>query len=322
MEHSVGKPFLTGTEFLSLPQKKRKWLIEPLIPVGGIVNLYGKPKTGKSFASFGMALAIANGLLDWNGFPVRTHGPVMTLQIDTPEGEMYDRILAVQSAGYDVSNLYFADMDIAPYPYNIMLPQHQTWLRNEVKRIQPWLVIIDTLREAHELNENDSTDMKKVINALVKICRPEGIPPAAVALISHSRKDSVYNAMGADQDMMDEGRGSSYVSGRMDTVLRFTGNPSKKKGHMHYKGRSKGADGKIPIVQDPDTGLVVVDGQHAKSEQIVMQVLREHGHDWSKHKMAKEIVTLGGAGSISTAERWIEKIKPLMDSSQTKSDAA
>ena len=132
MDSSSGKMVLSGDEYLALPQKKRKWLIEPLIPAAGIVNLYGKPKTGKSFASMGMGLAIANGEPEWNGFPVRTHGPVLTIQIDTPEGELYERMLNIREAGYDVSKMFLADMDIAPYPYNAILPQHQTWLRQQV----------------------------------------------------------------------------------------------------------------------------------------------------------------------------------------------
>lgn len=305
MDTPAGKLFLSGTDFLKEPQKQRKWLIEPLIPVSGIVNFYGKPKTGKSFATMGIGLALANGHTEWNGFPVRAQGKVMYLQIDTPEGEMYERIETIHKHGYDVNNVYFADLDIAPYPYNILTPQHQTWLANEIKRIDPLIVFIDTLREAHELNENDSTDMKRVINAIVKISRP-----AAVGLISHSRKDSVYNAMGAEQDIMDEGRGTSYVPGRMDTVIKFVGNPSKKVGHMIYKGRAKHADGKLPIVQDPDTGLVVVQEDHVKLEHAALKILGEHP-DWSNKRIAKMLKDSGDAKSQRTAERRLAELREL-----------
>ena len=135
-------------------------------------------------------------------------------------------------------------------------------------------MIIDTLREAHELNENDSTDMKRVISSLVKVCRSNVNHPAAIALISHSRKDSAFVAMGADQDIMDEARVSAYVAGRMDTIMRFSGNPYKTKGHMTYKGRARGADGKLPLVGEKDTGLLFTEGARAADEQLVMKAIQ------------------------------------------------
>jgi RecA-family ATPase len=285
LTNTTGRPFLSGEEFLALPQKQRKWLIKPLLPAGAIINLYGKPKTGKSFASLGMGLAIANGDQEWNGFSVQTTAPVMYLQIDTPEGEMWDRLTDVKKAGYDVSRIYLADLTIAPYPYNVLQPQHQNWLAQEVARLQPAIVFIDTLREAHEEDENDSKDMKKVINALVKICFP-----AAVGLISHSRKDSAFETAGAAADIMDAGRGSSYVSGRMDTVIRFTGRDGK--GHMEYKGRSKGANGKIPIYQDEDTGLVFIQEDAAAQQKAIQLTLRAHP-EWSVNKHATHLVETG-----------------------------
>jgi hypothetical protein len=310
VELQIGKNFLSGDDFLAVPQKKRQWLIEPLIPARGIVNLYGKPKTGKSFASLGMGIAISNGLEDWNGFAVKTKGNVMYLQIDTPEGEMFDRITKLKKANYDISKMYFADMDIAPYPYNVLLPQHATWLKQQVELLQPVLVFIDTLREAHELDENDSTAMKKVINQIVHICRP-----AAIGLISHSRKDTAYNQMGSESDIMDEGRGSSYVSGRMDTIMKFSGKRASAdkpfKGHMTYKGRSKGADGKIPVTQEDETGLIILNEDHAKQEQAVIKIIQQHP-EWTKHKMATQLVADGSFQSVKTATRWIEKLQATL----------
>lgn len=298
---SHGKPFLTAEEFLASPQKQRQWLIKPILPAGAIINLYGKPKTGKSFASMGMGLALANGDKDWNGFEVHQQGHVMYLQIDTPEGEMWDRLKDITDAGYSLGDgrIHIADLTIAPYPYNVLLPQHQAWLRHEVARIKPLIVFIDTLREAHEEDENSSKDMKKVINALVKICHP-----AAIGLISHSRKDSQFEAAGAESDIMDGGRGSSYVAGRMDTVIKFTGRNGK--GHMAYKGRSKGAEGRVPITQDPDTGLVFVDADYAKKELAVLTSLREHP-DWTDNKHAEALK--GIVGSKSTVQRWLKRLR-------------
>lgn len=313
MELVSGKMVLTGEEFLATPHKKREWLLKPLIPKKGIVNFYGKPKTGKSFAAFGVGLAIANGEPEWNGFPVETQANVLTLQIDTPEGELYERIESVKKGGYNLERMFFADMSIAPYPFNILIPQHSTWLQQQIEFSNAKLVIIDTLREAHEEDENDSKMMKKVINQLVKVAHAND---AAVLLISHSRKDSPQNQMGNASDLMDEGRGSSYVSGRMDTIVRFTGKGTPTKGHMEYRGRAKDAAGKIPIEQDPHTGLMWTRSEHAKLEAIVLIVLKTFP-EVSVNAQAREVAlraeSAGIPCSMSTATRWIRKAVSLID---------
>lgn len=300
---TTGKPFITGEQFLAEPQKQQKWLIRPLLPVGGIVNIFGKPKTGKSFASLGMGLAIANGDPSWNGFSVETHGRVAYLQIDTPGYEMHERLTNVKLAGYDVSNLFLADITIAPYPFNVFLPQHQAWLRQQLKELDPVLVFIDTLREAHDGDENDSKQMKQVINILVSIAHP-----VAIGLISHARKDFAKDALGAESDIMDAARGSGYVSGRMDTVIRFTGRD--KKGTMYYLGRSKGANGKMAFVQDEDTGLVFQNEREASLEAAVLQVVKEHKQDWSMSRMADWVSKATGQISPRRAQDWV---KPVLE---------
>lgn len=293
---SSGGMFLWGDDYIATEDDGEGWLVEPLIPASGLVNLYGKPKTAKSFAAIGMAVAISSDLPEWNGFPIRNHGPVMYFQIDTPRAEWKRRFRNVKAAGYDINQIAIIDMKIAPYPYNIITPQHKTWLKTQVDIIKPVFTVIDTIREVHEGNENDSTDMKKVVNSLVSIVRP-----SALAFVSHSRKDSAMNAAGAESDLMDEGRGSSYMSGRMDTVLKFT------KKTMEYKGRSV-EQTKVNIVQDADTGLVVLSDSSAKLEQLTLRMMREHP-DWTRHKLGVEIAAISKTISYKTAERLIDKLR-------------
>lgn len=295
MQEATGESFIWGDLYIQLVDDDEKWLIKPILPPSGLVNMYGKPKSGKSMAAIGMAIAISSGAPEWNGFEIHTHGPVAYLQIDTPRFEWKTRFRNLYDHGYDISKIAMLDLNTAPYPFNILLPQHQTWLRQQLEVIKPVFIVIDTLREAHEGDENDSTDMKKVVNALVKVCRP-----AAVAFISHSRKDSAMNQMGADSDLMDEGRGSSYMSGRMDTVMKFTDKT------MTIKGRSVPLT-KIPIVMNSATYLVELKDSEAKLEMAILKTLRDHP-DWSKNKLAQEVETMTGV-SYKTVGRRIDKMR-------------
>jgi hypothetical protein len=295
--------FVSGIDYINLPHTEN-WLVEPILPVAGLVNFYGKPKSRKTIAALGLAQAIASGAEEWNGFPIRSHGPVAYLQIDTPRGETQSRVRRLHDHGYDISNIFFADMNIAPYPFNILLPQHQSWLRLQLERIRPVLIVIDTVREAHDGDENNSTDMKRVINFLVSIARP-----AAILLISHSRKDNALSAL-SDGDLMDDARGSSYMSGRMDTIVKFT--TGKEKTHMTYKGRSV-EQTRLALTLDTGPLLLVKDGEQARLEQLVLQVIREMPSA-SRNAMAKEIEKrAAGAMSARTATRWIEKLSGLVD---------
>jgi hypothetical protein len=74
-------------------------------------------------------------------------------------------------------------------------------------------VFIDTLREAHTGDENDSTDMQAVIARLAA-----AVKPAAMILISHSRKSNPEHGA----DLINDNRGSNYVVGRMDAIIRFS----------------------------------------------------------------------------------------------------
>jgi RecA-family ATPase len=295
--------FVNGHQYIELPNEEN-WIAEPILPSGGLVNFYGKPKSGKTIAALGLAQAISVGAGEWNGFRLHRGGRVAYLQIDTPRGETQARVKRLIDHGYDLKNLFIADMNIAPYPYNVLLPQHQAWLRLQLEQLQPVLVVIDTIREAHDGDENDSTDMKRVINILVSIARP-----AAILLISHSRKDNAMSSMG-DGDLMDDARGSSYMSGRMDTIVKFSA--GKEKTHMTYKGRSV-EQTKLTLMLDKGPLLLRVDGEQARLEQLVHSVMREMPTA-SRNAMAKEIEKrANGSMSARTATRWIEKLSGLVE---------
>jgi RecA-family ATPase len=175
--------------------------------------LYGDPKVGKSYAALQLAEAISNGD-HWLGFGTNA-GKVVYLQFDTPRNVWQERVSDLQKkSGAFVTPFYMGDREsLDSWPFDILNPVHYIRLRDALQAISPALVIFDTLRESHSSDENDSTQMQEAVSALVACCQP-----AALCLISHARKPV------QDQDftLMGDNRGSSYVVGRMDAIVRFT----------------------------------------------------------------------------------------------------
>jgi len=213
-----------GKDYLDLPTEPDTWLVKPLIPAGGSIVLYGEAKVGKSYAALQLAQAIQDGG-DWLGFPICKTGPVVYVQLDTPRSLWIARLKDLKASGVTaVDKVIFADREtLNTMPFNILNPDHAHLLTATIAQWQPVAVVVDTLREAHPSDENDSTDMRNVTAALQAACFP-----AAMILITHERKPSQEGG----QSLISDVRGSNYVVGRMDAILRFT------KARLYYTGRS------------------------------------------------------------------------------------
>jgi RecA-family ATPase len=217
-----------------MPRPNHTWIVHNLLPASGLLNIYGPPKGGKSYAALQLAYAVAGVDEDWFGFDIEQHGPVLYLQLDTPrslwQARLFDDFLT--SAGLDGSRVHIADRDIAPFPFDILRADSGgRWLTDTCKTLAPVVVIIDTLRECSQANENDSGEMKNVINGLVAT-----IAPAACVLVSHSKKDNMTIPAAERDQLMHDNRGSSYVAGRMDGVIKIT----EKSFHFQSRTCEKG----------------------------------------------------------------------------------
>lgn len=234
--------FVRGEDFINLPRDPETWLIKPLVPTGGYVNLYGQPKKAKkSYLALGMAWAISSGQAEWLGFEVKHHGPVLYFQADTPHNLWVERIEDLSKGGYDFSNVWFASMATIPYPFNIV--EHEDILNEMVARVpeSPIMITYDTSASMHTLNENQQQDMTLFMHAIAKASGRQ-----AKLLITHSKKGGGEGAVETDKsedheaeggDLMRGNRGSGAIAGGMDTIMKVT-----PKGHLYYQGRAVGEE--------------------------------------------------------------------------------
>lgn len=68
-----------------------KWLIDDLLPVGGVVMLSAKPKMGKSFLAMQLALTVASGG-KFLGFQAEEKHEVLYIDLETSQRSMKNRI--------------------------------------------------------------------------------------------------------------------------------------------------------------------------------------------------------------------------------------
>jgi hypothetical protein len=256
--------FVNTAEYLELPRDHQAWIIEPLLSPGAIMNIYGQPKAGKSLAGLGLAEAVSNpDITHWFKFPVRTHGPVLWLEVDNSPYEWLEVIKrCVHGEGRDYDMVWQADRELAPYPFDLLdeetdfaaLLKDMIDEATEAIGMPPVLIVIDSIRTVHSGDEDKSQVMNNVLVKLQSVTYP-----MAMVIISHARKGGgiqITDAQpaagddGAEGDVMRGNRGSNAFAAQMQTVVRITTNRSRTCGYFTAEGRSIGQE-RFRIKQKP-----------------------------------------------------------------------
>lgn len=190
--------FIKVGDLIAEPDDAHPWVVDGLIPSGGLVLVAAKPKVGKSTLARAIALRVCRGE------PVlgRTtmQGPVLYLGLEDPRAAIkghFRRMGAVKSD------------DLAVFPGSV--PDHaQVWLGEMLTKRDPVLVIIDTMQ--FFLGVTDLNDYAQVVTALRSILAlVRGKSRAAVMVIHHAGK--------GDRQGFDAVLGSTGITGTVDTTV-------------------------------------------------------------------------------------------------------
>ena len=198
---------VTVEEYLAVPRRRLSWQIHGLIPRPSKINLIGAPKEGKTFLAFGAAACVASGR-DFLGHKTEP-GKVLYLQFDTglATWDEMQRKLVESGVNFPPGLLQIHPEDIKR-PLNVLLSDSRAYLKGIVKGSDPDLVVLDTLRKVHSADENDSTEMKVVGDALDEV-----FGDVALLLLHHARK---IPAEVLEPDPAQSGRGSSAIMADAD----------------------------------------------------------------------------------------------------------
>jgi AAA domain/CHC2 zinc finger len=185
-----GNLLVDAPEFLSTVSPDIDWLVDCLIQRGANGFICAPPKVGKSWLAVDLVLSLALGL-PWAGFDVRR--PVRTALItreDNPALTRWrmDRLLAGKNrTTADLEGrLYVNSREQSP-AFRLDESELFASMIAELKAVQPEFVILDVFNILHGADENDNTEMRRILEELNRLQCEVG---CAIGAVHHFNKNA------------------------------------------------------------------------------------------------------------------------------------
>lgn len=194
--------FISGKEFLGMEFEEQKWLVDNFILSSGMSVLSGIEGSYKSWLSLYLAQCVSEGKPFFDKWET-ARGNVLIIDKENTKATLHERMRL---------------LGISPTENIYLLGKGEFWA-DKVEEMQGTLafvrdhdiklVIIDTLIRVHGANENDASEMSKVLEKIGLFTQEE----AAVLLLHHLKKPT----LGASQSLRDLLRGTTDISAKIDT---------------------------------------------------------------------------------------------------------
>lgn len=233
-------------EVLALP--KPRYLIEGVMPEGGLFQVFGPTGEYKSFVMLDMLASVANGL-PWMAHEVTASGPVAFVlgegAYDAPD-RLEAWLLAHPEASKDrIAYSLEEQIDLLDDPsVDAILDDLEEWRLTRFPG-EPWRMIVFDTQADHMASgdEDRAGDVTRLKRAVQRIAHATG---AAVGLVHHTGHDKTRE------------RGSSRQRQAMDVVMQVQNNRivnEKQKGAAKFEP--------IPFLMEPSGRSIVVRGVDA-----------------------------------------------------------
>jgi hypothetical protein len=211
-EQPTSTLFVSVTEFLANANQYIDWMVEGLIERGPNGLFLGRPKAGKSPCALDLAIALASGQ-KWFDFFIPKRAKVAYVSREDHKSMTQRRMLkycihrGLKQSDLD-GWLYINSKGMSP---KIMLdnPTEVDGLIADLKRYQSEFLILDVMRVMHGVEENDNTQMQKIIDTLNRIQDNAG---CSICLLHHTNKDR-------DASLTESARGAGAIAGWGEFVL-------------------------------------------------------------------------------------------------------
>jgi hypothetical protein len=243
-----------------------EWIVEKLIPKEAITVLHGKGGLGKSYLLLQLGSAIADGK-PFCGFSTMKQN-VFYIDYENPLPMLCDRAKVLGK-----SSLAVWHFTHDPPPPRL---DGENW--EQFKLLPPGLLIFDSMRSSHLLDEHDSKDMSLIMSRLKELCSLEH----SIIGVLHSPKGDARTYRGSSVliDQADHSLGLERVKGiGSDEAVDFEDERDLplRLGHVH---KTRFIPFKTYLKFDPFRGFNVAaspeDGTLEEMRHFLLQYFKNH----------------------------------------------
>lgn len=293
-------------EFVDQQFEEPEWIVEDLIPKKGLVAVAGPPESLKSLFTEYLAIKVSLGEIVLGKFR-STKTPVLIIDQENIRTWLYKRLTQLSKDRDLPIHIYDKDKAI----FNLLDNSAFNEISDYVDKHNIGLVIVDTLRLAHDKEENSSTEMKQVVEKLKQLTSK-----TAVAFIHHHRKaDKRSKGRVTGEDMM----GSMLIRGVVDYQLTLTNLGEQEDGtHKVRVQQSKSRYTRTiksfeMALEESDGTITFVYKGEAEDEKLkkeeakvaILGLLQEQ--DWKRQEIIDQLVSDKVCGS-RTAEDGLKEL--------------
>ena len=212
-----GEPDLSGFQWLDLRHAVEQApepldFVLPGFKSGTVGALVSPGATGKTMLALQAAVTVSGGpdMLDFASMDTawrRTAGRVVFLTGEDPADVLNGRFHAIgQRLNPAEREAMFENLSVAPlvgHGADVMTFEWRRWIADVTLNAR--LVVIDTLRRFHQLDENDGGHMARLLAYMERLCRENS---TTVLFLHHTSKAGALNGGDAQQ----ASRGSSVLT--------------------------------------------------------------------------------------------------------------
>jgi RecA-family ATPase len=207
---------ISANDFAQLSLPDHEWVIPGYLPKPGLLMILGEPRAGKSYLALQLALCLAQGrnLLPGTGVPQVPPQKVLYFYFDkTGVFVFQDRLNSLKASGVNLTGSLYVIHPLDKLPSaNLLDHANYDYFKQVIANADPDIVVFDVLREFHNGDENESTEMKIVGDSIACLC--EGL---SIILVHHTKKLEYPGRTGPVRNV-EAARGSNYIVGKADST--------------------------------------------------------------------------------------------------------
>ncbi|NTW87762.1 MAG: AAA family ATPase [Desulfobulbaceae bacterium] len=238
-----------------------------VLTAGGILQLTGQGKIGKSMLVLGIAFPLALGR-DALGFGMSKPRKVFYLNGENSPGTMQDRLRCLrdyfcidhEEAELVRQNLLFASVGL-PLPK----PEAMKEMRGNLAEVRPDVLIIDPLKNFFSGEENSADDMRKFMGAVRELMAEFNL---TVIIVHHTGKRP-------NEADIYTGRGSSVLGDDAEATASFR-KEGAEKGRFTLSVTGRNCDEfTLHLIRSPERWFLysLADAPEPKPDHVVIEII-------------------------------------------------